>query len=667
MSTFPPGSPFAELPQRARCWQLRTRTLNLPRQPLLMGILNVTPDSFSDGGRFFDPRAAIDAGLALAAAGADLLDVGGESTRPYAEPVSEAEELRRVLPIVQALAERLDVPVSIDTSKAAVAREALAAGAEIINDITALAGDPEMLPLAVASRSGLCIMHMQGTPQTMQDAPHYDDVVAEVFSWLAARRDACLAAGVEPQRLASTRASGSARRMATISSCWPALALPCAGLSARGRPFPQRLYRQGAGRQAGRPNRRHDRRVHLLGSAGSANPAGPRRAGGTPGARIVRRQRWTDRPGVGAALGTTGDQMACSTQGTWRYRRYVGSRRPSSGRASTSTPRRVQRYSIESAPQGIVRILLPVLSAFCSCLVRANSISSGYIARRSSMAVVDRQDLRDYCLELAKRAQAAAAELVTLTGAQKQAWLRRAAQLLRERQAELQAANALDVSAADGNGLSSAQIDRLRLSSKTIEGMATALEEVAAQSEPIGEIIESTIRPNGLEVQKVRVPLGVVFFIYESRPNVTADAAAICVKSGNAVILRGGKEAAHSNQAIAQLLAEAAAECSLPADAVQLVGTTDRDAVGHLLALPEYINLAIPRGGESLIRRVAAEARMPVIKHFTGNCHVYVDESADLEMAERITVNAKCQRLGVCNAAESLIVHAAVAERFLRA
>jgi glutamate-5-semialdehyde dehydrogenase len=281
------------------------------------------------------------------------------------------------------------------------------------------------------------------------------------------------------------------------------------------------------------------------------------------------------------------------------------------------------------------------------------------------MAVVDRQDLRDYCVDLAKRAQAAAAELVTLTGAQKQAWLRRAAQLLREREAELQAANALDVSAADGNGLSSAQIDRLRLSSKTIEGMATALEDVAAQSEPIGEIIESTIRPNGLEVQKVRVPLGVVFFIYESRPNVTADAAAICVKSGNAVILRGGKEAAHSNQAIAQLLAEAAAECGLPADAVQLVGTTDRDAVGHLLALPEYINLAIPRGGESLIRRVAAEARMPVIKHFTGNCHVYVDETADLEMAERITVNAKCQRLGVCNAAESLIVHAAVAERFL--
>jgi glutamate-5-semialdehyde dehydrogenase len=281
------------------------------------------------------------------------------------------------------------------------------------------------------------------------------------------------------------------------------------------------------------------------------------------------------------------------------------------------------------------------------------------------MAVVERQDLREYCLDLAKRAQAAAADLVTLTGAQKQAWLRRAAQLLRDREPELQAANALDVAAADSNGLNSAQIDRLRLSTKTIEGMATALEEVAALPEPIGEIIESTVRPNGLEVQKVRVPLGVVFFIYESRPNVTADAAAICVKSGNAVILRGGKEAAHSNQAIAQLLAEAAAECGVPADAVQLVNTTDRDAVGHLLGMPQYINLAIPRGGESLIRRVAAEAKMPVIKHFTGNCHVYVDEMADLEMAEQITVNSKCHRLGVCNAAESLVVHAAVAEKFL--
>jgi glutamate-5-semialdehyde dehydrogenase len=159
--------------------------------------------------------------------------------------------------------------------------------------------------------------------------------------------------------------------------------------------------------------------------------------------------------------------------------------------------------------------------------------------------------------------------------------------------------------------------------------------------------------------------LGVVFFIYESRPNVTADAAAICVKSGNAVILRGGKEAMHSSQAIVEILCDTLDEVGLPRDAVQLVSTTDREAVGHFLRLPDYIDVAIPRGGEGLIRRVSQEARMPVIKHFTGNCHVYVDRAADLDMAAQITVNAKCQRMGVCNAAESLLVHAAVADKFL--
>jgi glutamate-5-semialdehyde dehydrogenase len=168
-------------------------------------------------------------------------------------------------------------------------------------------------------------------------------------------------------------------------------------------------------------------------------------------------------------------------------------------------------------------------------------------------------------------------------------------------------------------------------------------------------------------INKIRVPLGVVFFIYESRPNVTADAAAICVKAGNAVILRGGKEAIHSNAAIVALLHEAAEEVGLPVDAVQLVETTDRSAVGHFLKMPDSIDLAIPRGGESLIRRVAAEAQMPVIKHFDGNCHVYVDAEADLEMARSIVANSKCQRMGVCNAAESLLVHADVAGEFLPA
>ena len=191
------------------------------------------------------------------------------------------------------------------------------------------------------------------------------------------------------------------------------------------------------------------------------------------------------------------------------------------------------------------------------------------------------------------------------------------------------------MAAAPGYGLTDAAIDRLRLNRKRIEEIAVGLEQIAELADPIGELIRTTNRPNGLRIDKVRVPLGVVFFIYESRPNVTADAAAICVKSGNAVILRGGKEAIHSSQAIVELLGEAADEVGLPADAVQLVSTTDRAAVGKFLAMPQYIDLAIPRGGEGLIRRVAAEAKMPVIKHFTGNCHVYVDAAADLDMARR--------------------------------
>jgi glutamate-5-semialdehyde dehydrogenase len=274
-------------------------------------------------------------------------------------------------------------------------------------------------------------------------------------------------------------------------------------------------------------------------------------------------------------------------------------------------------------------------------------------------------DLRTYCMDVAKRAKQAAAQLATATGAQKQRWLRRSAELLRERGADLAEANEADLVAAPGFGLSDAQIDRLRLTPDRIESIASALEEVAVLPDPVGEVMWSSVRPNGLEVLKVRVPLGVIFFIYESRPNVTADAAALCVKSGNAVILRGGKEAAHSSQAIAAVLREAADEAGLPADAVQLVATPDREAVGLFLNMPEWIDLCIPRGGEGLIRRVSAEAKMPVIKHYAGNCHVYLDRSADPEMAERIVVNAKCQRMGVCNAAESLVVHAGAAGTLL--
>ena len=281
------------------------------------------------------------------------------------------------------------------------------------------------------------------------------------------------------------------------------------------------------------------------------------------------------------------------------------------------------------------------------------------------MAIAETHDLKQYCLDVARRARAASELLARASGQQKMDWLRTSAKRLRERAAEIIAANNQDIAAAPGYGLTDAETDRLRLTPSRIEAISAAIEVVATLPDPVGEIIESTVRPNGLEVMKVRVPLGVVFFIYESRPNVTADAAAICVKSGNAVILRGGKEAAHSSRAIVELLVETLDEVGLPADAVQLVSTSDREAVGHFLRLDEFIDLAIPRGGEGLIRRVAAEARMPVIKHFTGNCHVYVDRAADLDMAQRITINAKCQRMGVCNAAESLLVHADVASEFL--
>jgi len=281
------------------------------------------------------------------------------------------------------------------------------------------------------------------------------------------------------------------------------------------------------------------------------------------------------------------------------------------------------------------------------------------------MAIAEATDLQQYCLATARKAQAASAELAIVSTAKKNDWLRRSAAELRRRFDEIRAANELDLAAAPGYGLTDAAIDRLRLTQKTVESMARALEEVAMLPDPIGETIEGSVRPNGLEIRKVRVPLGVVFFIYESRPNVTVDAAAICVKSGNAVILRGGKEALHSNKLLAQILADTARATGIPADAVQLVNTTDREAVGHFLALPEYISVAIPRGGESLIRRVAAEARMPVIKHFDGNCHAYVDPTADFSMAERIIVNSKCQRMGVCNALESLLVHESIAAKFL--
>jgi len=281
------------------------------------------------------------------------------------------------------------------------------------------------------------------------------------------------------------------------------------------------------------------------------------------------------------------------------------------------------------------------------------------------MSVAESVDLKKYCQTVATRAKSASAQLAVLHGDTKIRWLKRCAELVRSHGSQLQKANEKDLAAASQFGLTPAQIDRLRLTPKVLESIALGLGEVAALRDPIGEVIESTVRPNGLDIQKVRVPLGVVFFIYESRPNVTADAAALCVMSGNAVILRGGKEAIHSNQALAKLLSQGAQETGIPPHAIQLVETTDRQAVEYFLAMSDQIDVAIPRGGEGLIRRVSEEATMPVIKHFAGNCHVYVDASADQNMALAVTLNSKCHRYGVCNAAESLLVHKDIATDFL--
>lgn len=270
-----------------------------------------------------------------------------------------------------------------------------------------------------------------------------------------------------------------------------------------------------------------------------------------------------------------------------------------------------------------------------------------------------------YAEELARRARVASRLLATAQTERKNRWLMDAAAGLEKRAAAIVEVNAADIAAATRADLSAANIDRMRLTPDRIRAAADGVRQIAALPDPVGRVLDSKTRPNGLRIDKISVPLGVIFFIYESRPNVTIDAAALCVKSGNAIILRGGKEALASNTILHSVLQDALRANDLPIDAVQLVNTPERDVVGQLLKQNQFIDLAIPRGGESLIRRVAAEATMPVLKHYMGNCHVYVDRAADLAMAERIIVNAKCQRPGVCNAAESLLVHADVAATFL--
>ena len=269
---------------------------------------------------------------------------------------------------------------------------------------------------------------------------------------------------------------------------------------------------------------------------------------------------------------------------------------------------------------------------------------------------------------LAKQAKAASRELAKLTTGEKNACLLAMATALEQNAAALKQANALDTEAAVKSGrLSSAMLDRLKLDDKRIAAMAKGLREVAVLADPVGRILDERIRPNGLKLQKVSTPIGVIVIIYESRPNVTADAAGLCFKSGNATILRGGKEALNSNQLIAKTMIDAGkiALKQFPEHAIQVVPVTDREAIPALLSLTQYIDLCMPRGGEGLIRAVADCSKVPVIKHFKGVCHVYVDADADLKMAEEIVINAKLQRPAVCNAMETLLVDKKIAAQFL--
>jgi glutamate-5-semialdehyde dehydrogenase len=275
--------------------------------------------------------------------------------------------------------------------------------------------------------------------------------------------------------------------------------------------------------------------------------------------------------------------------------------------------------------------------------------------------------LSEQMTRLAQPAKTASRALAKLSTADKNACLLAMAEALEQNGAAIKSANALDMETGASLGLSSAMLDRLKLDDKRIAAMAKGLREVAALPDPVGRLLDERVRPNGLKLQKVATPIGVVVIIYESRPNVTADAAGLCFKSGNATILRGGKEALNSNQTIARIMVAAGSRtrAQFPASAIQVVPTTDREAIKELLSLTQYVDLCMPRGGEGLIRAVAECSKVPVIKHYKGVCHVYVDAEADLKMAEAIALNAKVQRPGVCNAMETLLVDSQIAQAFL--
>lgn len=274
-------------------------------------------------------------------------------------------------------------------------------------------------------------------------------------------------------------------------------------------------------------------------------------------------------------------------------------------------------------------------------------------------------NISDYMSQLGRQARAAAKRMATATRGEKDAALAAIADMLESSLDDLLAANQRDLAAGRENGLEPALLDRLELTAKGVAAMAEGCRQVAALPDPIGEIQDMNYRPTGIQVGRMRVPLGVIGIIYESRPNVTVDAAALCLKSGNATILRGGSEAIHSNQAIATCIARALQSTGMSEHAVQLIETTDRNAVGRLISMPEHVDVIVPRGGKGLIERISREASVPVIKHLDGICHVYVDHEADLQKAHQIAFNAKTHRYGVCNAMETLLVHQGVAEKVL--
>lgn len=273
--------------------------------------------------------------------------------------------------------------------------------------------------------------------------------------------------------------------------------------------------------------------------------------------------------------------------------------------------------------------------------------------------------MREQILAMGKKAREAAHLMGNANDTQKREALENMALALDAERESIAAANRVDIEAAERKGLGKAKIDRLTISEKVLEEMISGLREVALLPDPVGEITRMWTRPNGLQVGRMRIPLGVIGIVYESRPNVTVDAAALCIKAGNAVLLRGGSEAFNSNSRLAAILRKALKQAGLPEDAIQFVETTDRQAVLDLLGLEEYIDVMIPRGGEDLIRFVTENARMPVLKHYKGVCHVYVDSNANPDMARDICLNAKVQRPGVCNAMETLLVHEDIAAGFL--